>query len=54
MKRSKVIKDRYENILQPAWDRLEYAHLIKRNPDTYEITWPATCLEDDLRKAGLL
>lgn len=53
-KLSRVIKNRYEGILQPAWDRLEDAWYVKRNPETYEVTWPSSCLEDDLRKAGLL
>lgn len=54
MKRTTTIRQRYLGILQPAWDRLEEAYLVKRNPDTYEVTWPSTCLEDDLRKAGLI
>lgn len=54
MKRSTVIKQRYAGILQPAWDRLEEAHLIKRDPITDEVSWPDTSLEDQLRKAGLI
>jgi hypothetical protein len=54
MRRSTIIRQRYAGILQPAWDRLADAYLIKRHPVTDEITWPNTCLEDDLRKAGLI
>lgn len=54
MRLSTIIKQRYANILQPAWDRLEEAHLIKRDPTTAEITWPPSTLEDQLRKAGLI
>lgn len=54
IKLSRIIKQRYSNILQPDWSRLEEAHQIKRDPVTDEITWGAVNLEDQLRKAGLL
>lgn len=41
-------------MLRPAYDRLADAQYIKRNPNTGEISWPSTTLEDDLRKAGLI
>lgn len=40
--------------LRPAYDRLAEAHMVRRHPVTDEISWPATTLEDDLRRAGLL
>lgn len=54
MKLSRVIKQRFAHILQPDWSRLEEAHLIKRDPETSEISWPPSTLEDQLRKAGLI
>jgi hypothetical protein len=47
-------KQRYSGILQPDYSRLEEAHLIKRNPETDEISWASSNLEDQLRKAGLI
>lgn len=46
--------DMVRRILRPAYQRLADAYLVRRRPDTDEISWPATTLEDDLRKAGLL
>lgn len=54
MKLSRIIKQRYVNILQPDWSRLEEAHHIKTDPVTGEISWPPSTLEDQLRKAGLI
>lgn len=46
--------DMARGMLRPAYERLAEAHHVRRNPETDEISWPATTLEDDLRKAGLL
>lgn len=40
--------------LRPAYDRLADAAYVKRDPVTDEVSWPASCLEDDLKRAGLL
>jgi hypothetical protein len=39
--------------LRPAYDRLADAHHIKRDPKTYEISWPPS-LADVLRKEGVI
>lgn len=57
MRLSPEISARYDMVrgcLKPAYDRLAEAHLIRRNPVTDEISWPATTLEDNLREAGLI
>ena len=57
MRLSPEMAARYDLVrgrLKPAYDRLAEAHLIRRNPVTDEISWPASTLEDDLRKAGLI
>lgn len=40
--------------LRPDYSRLDDASYIKRNPDTYEISWPPTRMEDELMRLGLL
>lgn len=40
--------------LRPDYDRLEQAHHIKVDPDTSEISWPPTRMEDELRRLGLI
>lgn len=40
--------------LRPAYDRLEMAHHITRDPDTGEISWEPTAIEDELRRLGLI
>lgn len=40
--------------LRPAYDRLELAHHITRDPDTGEISWEPTAIEDELRRLGLI
>lgn len=40
--------------LRPDYDRLETAHHITRNPDTYEISWPPSRIEDELIRLGLI
>lgn len=39
--------------LRPAYDRLEVAHYIRRDPVTYEISWEPTRMMDELRRLGL-
>jgi hypothetical protein len=39
--------------LRPDYSRLADAHYVKRDPKTYEISWPPS-LEDELRKQGLI
>ena len=41
-------------MLRPAYDRLANAHHVKRDPDTYEISWEPTSMEQKLREAGLI
>lgn len=41
-------------MLRPAYDRLAVAANIRRNPDTYEISWEPSNMEDQLRKLGLI
>ena len=40
--------------LRPDYRRLANAHHIKRDPNTYEISWEPTDLVAQLREAGLL
>lgn len=40
--------------LRPAYDRLEVAHHIARDPDTGEVSWEPTAIEDELRRLGLI
>ena len=40
--------------LRPAYDRLEVAHHITRDPDTGEVSWEPTAIEDELRRLGLI
>lgn len=40
--------------LRPDYDRLEQAHHIKVDPDTGEISWPPTKMEEELRRLGLI
>lgn len=40
--------------LRPAYDRLADAAYIRRDPITDEVSWPASSLELDLKKAGLI
>lgn len=46
--------DLVRGMLRPAYDRLADAARVRRNPDTYEVSWPSSTLEDDLRRAGLI
>ena len=40
--------------LRPDYDKLEVAHHIVRDPDTYEISWEQTRSEDELIRLGLI
>ena len=40
--------------LRPDYGRLEEAHYVRRDPVTYEISWPPTRMEDELMRLGLL
>jgi hypothetical protein len=40
--------------LHPSYDRLELAHYITRDPDTGEISWEPTAIEDELIRLGLI
>lgn len=40
--------------LRPAYDRLEVAHHIRRDPVTDEISWEPTRMMAQLRKLGLI
>lgn len=40
--------------LRPDYTRLDDAVYIKRNPETYEISWPPTRMEDELMRLGLI
>jgi hypothetical protein len=40
--------------LRPSYDRLELAHYITRDPDTGEISWEPTAIEDELIRLGLI
>lgn len=46
--------DLRRGMLRPAYDRLADAIYIRRDPNTFEVSWPATSLEDDLKRAGLI
>jgi len=40
--------------LRPDYSRLEVAHHIVRDPDTYEISWEPSSMEDELVRLGLI
>lgn len=40
--------------LRPDYDRLELAQYIVLDPETREISWEPTAIEDELRRLGLL
>lgn len=40
--------------LRPSYDRLEMAHHITRDPDTGEVSWEPTAIEDELKRLGLI
>ena len=40
--------------LRPDYDRLEQAHHIRRDPVTYEISWPPTGMMEELKRLGLV
>lgn len=40
--------------LRPDYDRLEQAHHIRRDPVTYEISWPPTGMMNELKRLGLV
>lgn len=40
--------------LRPAYDRLEVAHHIVKDPDTGEISWEPSSIEEELRRLGLI
>ena len=40
--------------LRPAYDRLEDAFYISRDPDTHEVSWPPTRMMDELKRLGLV
>lgn len=40
--------------LRPDYDRLETAHMIIRDPETDEISWEHTSIEDELARLGLI
>jgi len=40
--------------LRPDYDRLEQAHYITVNPETGEISWPPTGIENELERLGLI
>lgn len=46
--------DLRRGMLRPDYARLWDAPYVKRNPDTFEITWPCSVIEDDLKRMGLL
>jgi len=41
-------------MLRPDYHRLAVANKIRRDPDTYEISWEPTDIQARLREAGLL
>lgn len=45
--------DLVRGCLRPDYARLADAVYIRRDPDTFEITWPSSSLEDDLKRMGL-
>jgi hypothetical protein len=40
--------------LEPDYTRLEQAHYITVDPETGEISWPPTSLEEELKHLGLI
>lgn len=40
--------------LRPAYDRLADAHHIRRDPETGEVSWPPTRIEDELSNLCLI
>ena len=40
--------------LRPDYDRLEKAHHIVKDPDTGEISWEPTGIENELMRLGLI
>lgn len=40
--------------LRPDYDRMEAAQYITKDPDTGEVSWEPTGLEDELRRLGLI
>ena len=40
--------------LRPSYDRLELAHYIWRDPDTGEVSWEPTAIENELIRLGLI
>lgn len=40
--------------LRPDYRRMEIAHYIVKDPDTGEISWEPTAIEDELRRLGLI
>lgn len=40
--------------LRPAYDRTEIAHHITKDPDTGEISWEPSSIEDELVRLGLI
>jgi hypothetical protein len=40
--------------LRPDYNRLELSHYIQRDPDTGEVSWEPTGIEDELRRLGLI
>jgi hypothetical protein len=40
--------------LRPDYNRLEVAHHITRDPESYEISWEPCAMEDELRRLGLI
>lgn len=40
--------------LRPDYDRLEYAHHIRRHPVTDEISWEPTSMMLELQRLGLV
>ena len=45
--------DMVRGCLRPAYDRLADAAYIRRDPETFEVSWPRTTIEDALRRLGL-
>jgi hypothetical protein len=41
-------------MLRPDYQRLADAHHIRRDPNTYEISWAPSSIEARLHEAGLL
>lgn len=39
--------------LRPDYNRLEVAHHIKRDPETYEISWEPSSMQEELIRLGL-